>query len=364
MARRPVLLRLALFTGVLVGALLLAEIGFRWFGPGVGGFRAPTFYTPTGLQIPVAEIANFLRGGNNISQDREPPFSALMPLLRVKQGYDRPRWSYFDDQGCILVQHNSRGFRDEEFDVIKPAGEFRVLAIGDSFTFGSGVLVDDAWPHVLEAELRESGSAQVINCGFSGGYSAATYDEWLQAHGVLLDPDMVIVGFCLNDMEGRPNDVPMLSYQMKDPVSYPSALLEYAVTTYKWRAARNQPVDFTDVVRDNPASWKASQEGLLNMKKTCDGNGIEFVVAVFPMLSQLDLEPYPYAGLIKMVRDFCRDSGIRCVDLAPAFVGRTDEVDLWVHPTDQHPNDVGHRIIGDGVYEFLREQELLPQQRR
>jgi hypothetical protein len=33
---------------------------------------------------------------------------------------------------------------------------------------------------------------------------------------------------------------------------------------------------------------------------------------------------------------------------------------LWVHGTDQHPNDVGHRLMAEGIFWFLREQQLLP----
>ena len=136
----------------------------------IGGHGQGRFYTPNGVEIPVAEIANFLSGGGYMgSSDLEPPYGRLTPSLHVKQGYDRPRWDYFDEDGCIVVQHSSRGFRDEEFPIQKPAREFRVLAFGDSFTWGSGVLAEDAWPHVLEVSMRARGPTQVVNCGFACG---------------------------------------------------------------------------------------------------------------------------------------------------------------------------------------------------
>ncbi|MCR9247986.1 MAG: SGNH/GDSL hydrolase family protein [bacterium] len=363
MARRSWSFRLLLLAGSTGVALVGAELGFRWFGPGTGGYGPGAFYTPNGIAIPVAEIANYLSGGGHLGGgDLEPPAGRLTPSLRVKQGYDRPRWDYFDAPLGIEVRHNSRGFRDEEFPVEKPAGEFRVLAFGDSFTWGSGVLAEDAWPHIVEGRLRQGGSAQVVNCGFAcGTYNPTGYDAWLRSDGLLLSPDMVIVGFCLNDMEPKSNAVPMLSYEPPKPEPSFSAILAYAMWTQAVRAARQRPHDFTPVVANDPTVWNAVQQALRDLKRTCDDNGIALVLAIFPMLSQLDIEPYPYAGLITMVREFCADAGIRCLDLGPEFIGRTDELELWVHPTDQHPNHVGHEIMGNRIFEFLQAEGLLPE---
>ena len=41
------------------------------------------------------------------------------------------------------VSTNSFGHRDEDFPVSKPLSEFRVLALGDSVTFGDGVSASD-----------------------------------------------------------------------------------------------------------------------------------------------------------------------------------------------------------------------------
>ena len=43
------------------------------------------------------------------------------------------------------------------------------------------------------------------------------------------------------------------------------------------------------------------------------------------------------------MREFCETERIEVVDLLPAFRGRHDR-DLWVHPSDRHPNPAGHAI--------------------
>jgi len=360
MARRSLVSRFVLL-GVATGlTLAAAEAGFRWLGPDLRPYGPGAFYTPNGLVVPVAEIANFLSGGGFTEvRERTPPCSEGVPGLRVKQGYDRPRWDYFDAQGCILIEHNSLGFRDDEFPVHKPPGEFRAIALGDSFTWGCGVLLEHTWPQVVERHLREGGKpAQVINGGFAAGFTPARFDRWMHDHGSLLQPDLVVVGLCLNDL-GNGNDVPMLGYLPARPEGHASRIVDYVAWSLDQRAARRVVKDFAAVVKAHPETWNATQNGLRGLKKVLDAKNIPLVVAVLPMLSQLDLEPYPYAGLCAMARDFCRENGILCVDLQAQFLGK-DEMDLWVHPTDQHPNHVGQRLIGDAVFAFLREQGLTP----
>lgn len=339
--------------GLFGGAQLIRESGiaFRPYEPGA-------FYTPDGLKVPIAEIVNFLTGGGYMAgSGTEHPRGGLTPGLRVKQGYDRPRWDYFDAQGCILVEHNSLGFRDEEFPVQKPPGEFRVLAIGDSFTYGSGVLMQDAWPKALQRDLAVGGrNVRVINCGFAAGYSPATYDAWVQSDGLLLSPDLVVIGFCLNDM-GNGNDVPMLGYQGVSTCGYRVALVDQIATWLENRRLREHPLDFAEVVKQHPEAWNATQQGLRNLQKMLADRHVPLVVAVIPMMSQLAMVPNPYQGLHDAIGAFCRDQGIPCVDLLAPFVGK-NEMDIWVHPTDQHPNHLGQKMLADGIAAFLRARGL------
>jgi hypothetical protein len=76
--------------------------------------------------------------------------------------------------------------------------------------------------------------------------------------------------------------------------------------------------------------------------------GVPFTVAVFPMLSRLG-DDYPYAGLHRAVQEFCASAGIDTVDLREPFRG-LDEMSLWVHPFDQHPNPKAHGMFADGIF--------------
>ena len=95
----------------------------------------------------------------------------LRPLVRtVHESY----WGDFR----VTIETSSLGFRDREMAVDKPSGVFRILALGDSFTFGVGVEGNQAYPKVLETLLNRSGGlgrrVEVINAGFASGYAPDT----------------------------------------------------------------------------------------------------------------------------------------------------------------------------------------------
>jgi lysophospholipase L1-like esterase len=93
---------------------------------------------------------------------------------------------------------NSLGFRDREFGTIKSA-KCRLMAIGDSFTFGWGVSVDESWPKVLQSFLGQIGfSVEVANLGFPGG-NPADYANVASAAIPILKPELVIVGLLQGD---------------------------------------------------------------------------------------------------------------------------------------------------------------------
>src|SRR6185295_13953410 len=64
------------------------------------------------------------------------------------------------------VEINSLGLRGPEIGRTPPADITRVLAVGDSQTFGFYLENDQTWPARLEARLRADGSeVEVVNAG-------------------------------------------------------------------------------------------------------------------------------------------------------------------------------------------------------
>ena len=78
------------------------------------------------------------------------------------------------------VRINSLGYRGANFPTEKPAGEFRVLAVGDSFTYGDFVDNGETLPARLEEALDSlCGNATVINAGV-GGTTLLTHAAMVQ----------------------------------------------------------------------------------------------------------------------------------------------------------------------------------------
>ena len=111
---------------------------------------------------------------------------------------------------------NSRGLRDREYALAKPAGVRRVLVLGDSYTWGYGVADDEIYTEVLERSLASRGAkVQVINSGVSGWGTDQEF-LFLKSEGIKYQPDVVVLALYLtNDPE---NNSSSTQYGLAKPV--------------------------------------------------------------------------------------------------------------------------------------------------
>ena len=149
-------------------------------------------------------LANYFpqRTRNHVLSNRAGVYRAsdtvLTELIPHASGREREHEGEFD----VAVQVNSLGYRQAEFNPIK-ADQLRIVAIGDSFTFGDGVEEPDAWPRVLERGLAgHRPPIEVINAGVPGRWVDEYYLE-LKRRALPLRPDAVVIGFFIgNDIVG------------------------------------------------------------------------------------------------------------------------------------------------------------------
>ena len=88
----------------------------------------------------------------------------------------------------ITYRINSKGLRDTEMNYDKPPGIFRIVLLGDSNTFGHGVLVEKHFSTLLE---RRFPNLEVVNMGVSG-YGVDQELLYLQQEGFRYNPDLVL----------------------------------------------------------------------------------------------------------------------------------------------------------------------------
>ncbi|MCG3165222.1 MAG: hypothetical protein POELPBGB_00984 [Bacteroidia bacterium] len=92
----------------------------------------------------------------------------------------------------ITVKINSLGVRDYEYAITKKK-KHRVAVIGDSFTFGWGVNLEECWVKILEKELNVNGlNVEILNLG-KGGASPVDYVQTAEKVIPVLKPDFVVV---------------------------------------------------------------------------------------------------------------------------------------------------------------------------
>ena len=112
------------------------------------------------------------------------------------------------------ISTNSEGFRDAEFPKNKSLSAFRIICLGDSWTFGSNVGQNEAYPQRLRALLRQEfpeANFEVFNLGVLG-YASYNGLKLLKTRAINLDPDFVVLAFAMNEPG-------MAGYQEKNATS-------------------------------------------------------------------------------------------------------------------------------------------------
>ncbi|MHC5210479.1 MAG: SGNH/GDSL hydrolase family protein [Planctomycetota bacterium] len=133
--------------------------------------------------------------------------------LDVEQAFGRPH-----PEGGLFVPHpytafglrpvpgspdnNAYGMRGPERSPPKPPGVVRILCLGGSTTYGSGLDADEAYPARLAAALArdapEGTRYEVLNCGVPG-YTSIESLVALELRLLDFDPDGIVVYHGIND---------------------------------------------------------------------------------------------------------------------------------------------------------------------
>ena len=93
---------------------------------------------------------------------------------------------------------------------------FRIMILGDSYTYGKGVAEESTYPRLLEYALLREYRVEVLNLGVNG-YQSEDILIALKKFAPILQPNLVVYGFCLNDF--LPSGV--TGYQLEHAYSIP-----------------------------------------------------------------------------------------------------------------------------------------------
>lgn len=100
----------------------------------------------------------------------------------------------------MIATTSAQGIRNDYVVVPKPKGVTRIMALGDSFTYGDGVALSESWPKRLEATLSAGGThIEVVNVGKPG--IGITYERQIcKAYKEYLDIDAIILAMYTDDI--------------------------------------------------------------------------------------------------------------------------------------------------------------------
>jgi lysophospholipase L1-like esterase len=200
---------------------------------------------------------------------------------------------------------------------IETKRRFRVLALGDSCTFGLGVQDGETWPAQLEGVLQVSGlDVEVINAGVPG-YSAYQGRRLFETRGLALEPDLVLVTFGFNDADtGMPRSDFETAEALKNRTAVPFLSGSRLAEALRGLVVRPQPAG-PKRPRLSPAEMLETLDGI---KRLCDMRGIAMIVVIWPYEGQVRQNAPDYVLHQQTLARFCQERGVEGVDLINAFV--------------------------------------------
>lgn len=266
----------------------------------------------------------------------------------------------------VECRYDARGFRGPALGPRRD-GVLRVLALGDSFTEGQGVRESEAYAAVLGRLLEQvsPGRFEVANRGHRGWDQPRLHDVLVEL--LSEEPDVIVYGMVLNDAIRSPELQARQDY-LNDwilerarptaagglaPAGGLRSLVFVRERIQAWRVGRETTRWYQEMYgAANEEGWRATRRNLRDMDRQAHSRGAAFVVALWPLLVDLE-RSYPFTEASETIGRFCQEKGIPFVDLREALRGRPTG-SLWLSAGDRHPNAEAHRLAAEALAPVVR----------
>jgi lysophospholipase L1-like esterase len=260
----------------------------------------------------------------------------------------------------VRIRINGAGFRDDvDYPEGRPAGTFRIVLLGDSFTFAGKVALENTLAKVLAEGLRTEVSkrCEVLNLAVPG-YNSEQEATALDEVGLRYQPDLVILAFVLNDALPAGQLVPKAA---RLPVGVRRVLKRSYLVQFlydrekrlrsEWRKGTFKGASEVRDLQPGTEGFRRVEGALARIRGLTAERRVPLLVVIWPMFERLDA--YPFVPEHALVAATCERLGVPVLDLLPVFKGR-DEKALWVARTDHHPNADAQRLAAEAVLADLR----------
>jgi lysophospholipase L1-like esterase len=324
------------------------------------------------------------------------------PQMIVKRGSDKtvPKKLNYGDpffegifqsaEYTTRIITNSEGFRDVEHRLKKDKGVFRILAVGDSFTFGLGVEANQTYPKILEAMLNKNTLGkkhfEVFNMGIAG---IGTLEELeIIEYGLRYKPDLILLGVFVENRwnPGNGNDLcdnlksrdrlknSRLVNQNENIITRPIIRPVDALNSLQRFLATNSDLYFLIMTRlgtnlrksliglrqnqnqsELALSWDITEKAIKKIKRLADKEGVAFVIVRIPFLYDVYSPKNDEAKNILTV--FSNENNINMCDLSDVM-GNNKNSDLY-YPADGHWKSLAHKLAAGDIFAYLNDHKLL-----
>ena len=269
--------------------------------------------------------------------------------------------SYQQQEFDYEIRTNSLGFRDIEHPLIKPPGELRIMAIGDSFTEGQGARFEQTWLNQLGRKLNieHTGSRfRMISGGAAGSDPFFGY-RILEDKLLAYQPDLVLLDINHSDIldvvirGGMERFLPDGTLKIADHPDMPW-LYEHS---HFARFIMFELFDYTHLMITHSERDKKAQQALektmqlvLDYDALLKSRGIDFTPIIHPFRGELKRNRYDELDLL---REFALQHQIDVIDTKPYLYGKLVErgnrlEDLY-WPGDNHFTERGYRYFAEAV---------------
>lgn len=298
-------------------------------------------------------------------------FFMLYPAYRIIK-----HWDYFEEVAGTTIFHglklqgnlNSMGLRDKEYPFDHES--YRIIIMGDSFTYGLGLKNSNSWPKKTEQYLHDKGynNIEILNGGIpdtNTRQQVAFFNKYTCDY----KPDMVIIGFIINDCGELCSNcgAVKLKHQL-DAIAnsakqrfglYAFNYIRFAYLKYKLTNATVKEYSMPYEKETEP--FQQCKRAFLDFKELSQKNNFELIVVIYPMLVQLN-KNYPFNSIHRKMEAFFKEAGIEAYDLTQEFYGYRD-TDLWINYVDSHPNKKANEIVAKKIVEIITKHFIKSERR-
>jgi len=351
-----------------------------------------------------------------------PPFHRPDLITGLSLRSNTSGW--YGKEGHAYVTVNSQGLRDRERSIEKPPGTYRILVLGDSYVEALQVDIEKTFWRLLEKRLQEckfrpAKNIDVINLGVSG-FGTGQALRALQTRGLAYAPDLVILAvFPGNDIRNNSRELEpdklrpfyflgpagtlvlddtfanssefrrrnswirqagkelskylrslQLGYYVKDLMeirraAVPRAMKGPGQPQVVGEMGLDDQVFFEPQDEKWQRAWQVTERLILELKKTAESAGSEFLLAIFSIGIQVHPEKAVREGFARRLgledlhypdrrlSDFGQRENIQMINLTPTLAQYAEERKIYLHGFANtsmgagHWNEAGHSAAAE-----------------